>query len=79
MSGQELVLRAEMKKMGREMVPSWSGNVEEWEDYTVRAGIYCRGTDSWKVGSRIANLIQCLEGKAWDAIINLSEQSLVAP
>ena len=78
MSGQEIVLRAEMKKMGREMVPSWSGNVEEWEDYTVRAGIYCRGTDSWKVGSRIANLIQCLEGKAWDAIINLSENERIS-
>ena len=53
MSGQEIVLRAEMKKMGREMVPSWSGNVEEWEDYIVRAGIYCRGVDNWKVSSRI--------------------------
>ena len=60
------------------MVPIWNGGLEEWEDYTVRAGIYCRGAESWKTGSRIANLIQSLEGKAWDAIRNLSEVERVA-
>ena len=78
MSGQELALRAEMKRMGGEMVPIWNGSLEDWEDYTVRAGIYCRGAEGWKVGSRIANLIQSLEGKAWDAIRNLSENERIS-
>ena len=78
MSGQELALRAEMKRMGGEMVPIWNGSLEDWEDYTVRAGIYCRGVEGWKVGSRIANLIQSLEGKAWDAIRNLSENERIS-
>ena len=55
------------------MVPTWDGNVEEWETYTVRAGIYCRGVEAWKVGTRIANLIQNLTDKAWEAVFNLSE------
>ena len=66
-------MRVDMKRMGGEMVPIWNGGLEDWQDYTDRAGVYCRGVDTWKVGSRIANLIQCLEGKAWDAICNLSE------
>ena len=73
MSGQDLAMRVDMKRVGRDMVPIWNGNLEDWEDYTVRSGIYCRGVEAWKVGSRIANLIQSLEGKAWDAIRNLSE------
>ena len=77
MAGQELAMRVDMKRMGGEMVPIWNGSLEDWEDYTVRAGIYCRGVDTWKVGSRIANLIQSLEGKAWDAIRNLSENERI--
>ena len=63
-----------MKKVGGELVPSWDGSPEEWEDYQVRSGIYCRGTDRWKIGQRISNLIQSLTGKAWDSIMNLSEK-----
>jgi hypothetical protein len=49
-----------MKKMGGELVPVWSGEPEDWEDYQVRSGIYCRGVDKWKVGQRISNLFQRL-------------------
>ena len=55
------------------MVPVWDGSPEDWEDYQIRSGIYCRGVDKWKVGQRISNLIQSLTGKAWDSITNLSE------
>ena len=66
-----------MRKMGSEMIPVWSGALEEWEEYVVRSGIYCRGAEGWRVTTRIANLIQSLEGKAWDAIRNLSEPERV--
>ena len=62
-----------MKKMGGELGPVGDGSPEDWEDYQVRSGIYCRGTDKWKIGQRISNLIQSLTGKAWDSIMNLSE------
>ena len=63
-----------MKKVGGELVPIWDGSPEEWEDYQVRSGIYCRGIDKWKIGQRISTLIQSLTGKAWDSIMNLSEK-----
>ena len=62
-----------MLKLGGDWVPTWSGDLDDWEMYKIRAGIYVRGADQWKQGQRISNLVQVLEGKAWEAIENLSD------
>ena len=62
-----------MMKLGGDWVPFWAGDLESWETYRIRSGIYCRGGDPNKLPQRINNLIQVLQGTAWDAIENLSE------
>jgi hypothetical protein len=75
----QLALRAEssgkkgMLKLGGDWVPTWSGDLDDWETYKIRAGICVRGADQWKQSQRISNLVQVLEGKAWEAIENLSD------
>ena len=65
--------KVELKKVGGELVPSWDGTAEKFEEYQVRAQIYVNGGENWKQPQRISNLVQALQGTAWGVILNLSE------
>lgn len=40
--------KVELKKVGGELVPSWDGSAEKFEEYHVRSEIYVHGVEAWK-------------------------------
>ena len=64
----------ELKKVGGELVPSWNGKPERFEEYKVRAGIYVKTAEPWKAPQRLGNLIQALEEDAWRVVMTLAEK-----
>ena len=71
--------KVELKKVGGELVPSWDGAAERFEEYHVRSQIYVNGVETWKQPQRLANLVQALVGTAWSTVMNLSETEREPP
>ena len=63
-----------LKKVGGELVPTWAGNPDKFEEYHIRAQIYVNGAERWKQPQRVSNLIQALEGAAWQIILHISDR-----
>ena len=63
-----------LKKVAGELVPTWNGSPERFEEYKVRSQIYVNSVESWKQPQRVANLVQSLESSAWQIIMSISEE-----
>ena len=64
----------DLKKVSGELVPSWNGKPEKFEEYRVRSEVYVRGVEAWKAPLRLSNLIQALEDDAWRVVMTLSTE-----
>ena len=58
----------------KKKVPSWDGTPEKWDTYVIKTGIFMKTQPEWKAPNLIAELMQRLEGRAWDLIEQISEE-----
>ena len=50
-------------------VPSWNGDLADWEAYTLRVRLYVRGTEKERRAVCAARLMGKLTGRAWNACL----------
>eukprot|EP00969_Alexandrium_andersonii_P294215 13004126-Alexandrium_andersonii.AAC.1 len=50
-------------------IPSWSGDLADWEAYNLRVRLYVRGTEKDKRAVCASRLMGKLSGRAWNACL----------
>lgn len=56
-----------------EVIPSWDGTPEDFDEYDSKTFWYVRGCKPWEQEQATSKLIMRLKGKAWDAVMAIPE------